>query len=320
MMKGKVTLPYPINQNFTESLREKDDEFTINWNGLTVTVAPKKNTAKNQERAREIATALNQIPEEIKNIDIAPHRRGFFKPNYSPSKVSQNPVSDEEVATLLINDPHLAPRISVVLEKIANRDFRIYIPPGTATAYFLSTDKSSKTSVDLVNEGFGVNQIVYLLTKLHRPETKTVLIEEPEVHLHPSIIRSFVKELCSIIKDEGKQVILTTYSEVLVTSLLAAVRRKDISSTDVKCYLVKKEKKESVFEEQRVNPTGQIAGGLGSFMEGEIEEVKEDDAYLLLIQKKTGGKIITTDNKLVKAIRSKRIPCELRDEFLKRYL
>ncbi|MEM3738683.1 MAG: AAA family ATPase, partial [Thermoplasmata archaeon] len=201
--------------------------------------------------------------------------RGFFKPIYTPTKVSSIPVSEDEVATLIINEPTLAPKISIDLEKILNKDFRVYTPPGTATAFFISTDKSSKTPVNLVNDGFGVNQLVYLLAKLHRPEIGTLLIEEPEVHLHPTVIRSLVRTLCSIIREEGKQIILTTHSEVFVTSLLAAVRRKEIAPTDAKCYLVRKEKHESVFEEQKINSNGQIEGGLASFVEGELEDLKE---------------------------------------------
>jgi hypothetical protein len=52
------------------------------------------------------------------------------------------------------------------------------------------------------------------------------------------------------------------------------VRKKDIKPTDVKCYLVRKEKKSTVFEEQKIDENGQIEGGLSSFMEGELEDLK----------------------------------------------
>ena len=273
-MNAKVNIPYALNRNFTFNIKDKEEEYNVNWNGISSTVSPKQPTAESQQNAVEIARKLNLISEYLKKIDIAPHKRGFFKPNYSPARISPNPTSEDEVATIIINDPNLSPKISVDLEKILNRDFRIYTLPGTATVFFLSTDKSSTTPVYLVNEGFGVNQIVYILAKVHRPEIRTILIEEPEVHLHPSMIRALVKTLCSIIKEEKKQIILTTHSEVFVSSILAAVRRKDITFQDVKCYLVKKERKATEFKEQIIHENGQIEGGLSSFVEGEIEDLK----------------------------------------------
>ncbi|MGQ9571334.1 MAG: AAA family ATPase, partial [Thermodesulfovibrionales bacterium] len=184
------------------------------------------------------------------------------------------PTSEDEVASIIINDPNLSPRISVDMEKVLERDFRLHTPPGTSTVYFQTTDKKSRVPGYLVNDGFGVNQIVYILAKIHRPDIKTILIEEPEVHLHPKMIRSLVKVLCEIINDEGKQIILTTHSEVFVSSLLTAVAGKIISLEDIQCYLALKENKATVFKPQKVQENGQIEGGLSSFMEGELEDLK----------------------------------------------
>lgn len=273
-MNAEITIPYALNQNFAYVIKDKEEEYNVNWNGISSSVSPTQPTAETQQKAAEKSKELNQIPEYLRKIDIAPHKRGFFKPNYSPTLISPNPTSEEEVSTIIINDPDLAPKISVDLEKVLNRDFRTYTPPGTSTVFFQSTDKSARTPVYLVNEGFGVNQIVYLLAKIHRPEIKTILIEEPEVHLHPSMVRALVKTICSVIKEEKKQIILTTHSEVFVSSILVAVRRKDITPKDVKCYLVEKEKKSTKFKEQIIHENGQIEGGLSSFMEGELEDLK----------------------------------------------
>lgn len=275
-MKNKISIPYALNQNFTYTTKmpEEKGEYNVNWNGISSSVSPKQDTAETQQYAMNISQTLNQVPEYIKKIDIAPHKRGFFKPQYSPAQVSLNPVSEDEMASIIINDPNLAPKISVDLETILNRDFRLYTPPGTATVFFQSTDKLSRTPTYLVNEGFGVNQIVYILAKIHRPDIRTILIEEPEVHLHPSMIRALVKTLCAIIKEEEKQILLTTHSEVFVSSILVAVRKKDIVSKDVKCYLVEKERKTTTFKEQKINEDGQIEGGLSSFMKGELEDLK----------------------------------------------
>jgi hypothetical protein len=223
VLECEIPVPYGLNQTFSFSHSEHEEEYVVNWNGISCSVTPKNPTSSTQQRSREIAESINAIGEKIKGIDIAPHRRGFFKPNYTSVSVSPTPTTEDEVASLIINDPNLAPRISVYAEEIFKRDFRLYVPPGTATVFFQTTEKKSRTPGLLVNDGFGVNQVIYLLAKLLRSDVRTLLVEEPEVHLHPTAVRNFARQLCAIVREEKKQLILTTHSELFVSSLLATV-------------------------------------------------------------------------------------------------
>ena len=104
-MNAKVPLPYNAGQSFPFSCRDKEEEFTINWNGFASTVAPKATaTPEAQSQAVSLAEALNGPVEAIKSVDVCPHRRGFFKPSYSPAPLTPTPTSEDEVATLIIND------------------------------------------------------------------------------------------------------------------------------------------------------------------------------------------------------------------------
>jgi len=87
-MRAKINIPYALNQSFTFQRKEKEEEYTINWNGITSTVSPIQPTADTQQRASELTTQLNRIPETLKKIDVAPHKRGFFKPFYTPATIS----------------------------------------------------------------------------------------------------------------------------------------------------------------------------------------------------------------------------------------
>jgi energy-coupling factor transporter ATP-binding protein EcfA2 len=274
-MTGKVSVPYPLNQTFPFTYKQDEDDYSVNWNGITCSVAPTQPTAETQAKAQEIATHMNKSAEVIKAIDISPPTRGFFKPFYTPASPSLTPTTEDEVASVVINDVHLPGRIMIYAEEIFNRDFTIRTPSGTSTNYFMATDKRSRIPVYLVNEGFGVNQVIYLLAKVLRIDVRTILIEEPEVHLHPSVIRNFVKSLCSLAKEEEKQIVLVTHSEQFLFALLGLVVDGILTPDDIRCYLTTKERKNTTFEEQKVHENGQIEGGLKSFMEGEMEDIKK---------------------------------------------
>jgi energy-coupling factor transporter ATP-binding protein EcfA2 len=276
ILRCEIPIPYGLNQTFTFESQFSHGEYTINWNGITCSsVSPKSPTPSTQQKAREMAESINAVPEKIKAIDVVPQRRGFFKPNYTSVPVSPTPTTEDEVASLIINDPDLAPRISVYTEAIFERDFRLYVPPGTATVFFQTTDKKSITPGLLVNDGFGVNQVIYLLAKLLRSDVRTLLIEEPEVHLHPTALRNFARQLCTITREEKKQIVLTTHSELFVSSLLAVVAEGQLSPEEIHCYLCVKEKRQTYLKAQRVHRNGQIEGGLATFIEAELEDLQK---------------------------------------------
>ncbi len=209
------------------------------------------------------------------NIDIVPQRRGFFKPIYSPMNINVSYLWDEdEVATWIINQPELQQRISMDLERICNREFRIYTPPGSPLCEFRVADKVSGTPALLVNEGFGVNQLVYLLSKVEQQD-KIILIEEPEIHLHPELVQKFAHLLVKLVKDNNNQFFITTHHELMVISLLNKVKKQEVDADEIKCFWMNKKDRQSEIIEQKVNNKGQIEGGLENFISPYVEDLLE---------------------------------------------
>lgn len=274
-MTATVPVPYGANQSFAFTHTEGGEEFTINWNGFASTVSAMSGTAEAQSKAVKIAEALNSQVEAIKRVDVCPHRRGFFKPSYSPAPLTPTPTSEDEVATLVINDQNSPPRISINTVEIFDRDFRTHTAPGTATTFLQTTEqKGARVPGLLVNDGFGVNQIVYMLAKIHRPEAGTILIEEPEIHLHPTVIRKFARVIARLAIEEKKQLIFTTHSEQFLLSILACVKEQFLKPEQLRCYHGAREGKQTTFNHEPVSHDGQISGGLSSFMEGELQDIK----------------------------------------------
>lgn len=145
--------------------------------------------------------------------------------------------------------------------------------PGS-TSFYLKTQDSKGFSIDLVNEGFGVNQTLYMLIKLLKKSTSLAFIEEPETHLHPTAKSKLVDVFTEIIQQENKQIFLTTNSETIVSTVLRKIAEGELDKNDVQFYLSKFENDETVRIPQAVNDKGQVEGGLMPFMEAEMEYLK----------------------------------------------
>jgi len=277
-LKGKlelpVSFPYPMNQQTTLDIKIDEVTFNISWNGITSKVQIDSQDQKAKEKAERLAIFLNAPAEQLRKLSVVPLRRGFSKPSYSSVSITPWLITEDEIASYLSSNKYLVSRISYYLEQILDQDFRVNVQPGTAIFSLDTTNKKTGVSSELVNEGFGVNQLVYILAKSLSTDINWVWIEDPEIHLHPTAIRRFVSALVNIYREEGKQFVLTTHSESLVSAFLAVIVNGNLKPSELACYLVQKEKKITQFNRQIVNEKGQIEGGLNSFIEGELEDIR----------------------------------------------
>lgn len=277
--KLDVSFPYPANKEsrfsfkdvYTDNLIALKDE-TIVWTGLHFNSL--NILEENSLESQLLRFIFNYPIYSLEDIDFVPIRRGFTQPYYSPVPLSSSRVStEEEIATIISLDKDLIHKIAFYLEKIVDRHFSIYTTPGTAIFYLQTRHKETGFTTDLVNEGLGTNQLVTLLAKVLQKNNKFICIDEPEIHLHPSVISKLVGVLVEIAEKEGKQFLISTHSEHFITALLKHTHQKDISHEDVKVYYLKKEGQKTVFEHQAINEKGQIEGGLVHFYETELEDL-----------------------------------------------
>jgi len=274
-----VSFPYPINKNTGCDLKEDFGTVKITWNGINsgilVDTPPSTEKRNEQNIVEPILDSMNLPMEELRAVDFIPLRRGFIKPIYSSVPMQQQLLTDEELATLLATDRDLEGKVALYLEKIVDRLFNVRAALGTANFNLQSRDRTTGFVCDLVNEGFGTNQLVTILTKSLRNNMRTICIEESEIHLHPEIMDKLVSAFIDITKNEDKNFIISTHSEHIVLSLLNKVAQKKISPEEIKIYYLSRDGKRVKIEKQEVNEKGQIKGGLKGFYETELKEVKE---------------------------------------------
>ena len=299
-----VTFPYPSNGSAKQQIKLDEINYNISWNGATTQISPDPVTDESTKLANNLMSLMNEIIERIRSVDLIPMLRGFTRPLYGAVSVGTYAQNQDELMTLLSKDSYLDIKISNYLEQIMDRQARIYTPLSTSLIYYKTTEKETKRSMDIVNDGYGVNQLVYLLAKCLNKNVKIGMIEEPETNLHPKVVNKLPKVFIEIARDEEKQLIISTHSENLIVSTLKAVSVKAIKPEDVACYLTTKTKGTSRFERQHISKEGKIEGGLISFISDEL-----DDLTSYLGKPKINEEPISIEDKLsqIKEVNEKNI-------------
>jgi energy-coupling factor transporter ATP-binding protein EcfA2 len=90
------------------------------------------------------------------------------------------------------------------------------------------TVESAGLRLPLEHYGTGVHELIIMLTAVIAAGRKIVLVEEPEIHLHPYLQRRFMEFISS---SDAKHVVLSTHSSALVNS---AERLKDVTIVQLK--------------------------------------------------------------------------------------
>lgn len=284
--KIEIAFPYPANKIEEFEFENENLQVKFNWNGiignvLSVSTAgfidnPADTTqTKIINETTAILKRIFQLPlTEFAKIDFVPLRRGFTQPYFNPVPLSALISTEEEIASLLGSDRDLAGKVTFYLQKIVERSFSVYSPPGIATIYLQTMDKKNGFTADLVNEGLGTNQLVTILAKIMQKSNKFICIDEPEIHLHPSIIDKLVSVLIEMAEHEDKQFFVSTHSEHFINSLLKNVVDGKIKNDEVKVYYLDKTRRETKTEFQEINADGQIKGGLKNFYDTELNNLK----------------------------------------------
>ncbi len=217
---------------------------------------------------------INLYQINLNNINIVSStQRTFTKQTYNAVPLQNQITTEDELATFIALDRDLVSAMSHYTEKILDRVFTVYNIIGAGYFYLQTRDRATGFTSDLVNEGTGTSQVIMILAKALQKNKSFICIDEPEIHLHPSIISKLVDALVEIAYEENKQFLISTHNEHLMSCLLASVADKKMKAEDLKVYYLTKNGKKTEVESQPVNQYGQISGGLKNFYEAELENL-----------------------------------------------
>lgn len=143
----------------------------------------------------------------------------------------------------------------------------VEIAPGSNRWQAKVRTHKNSSEVLLTDVGFGVSQVLPVITLLYYvPEGSTVILEQPEIHLHPLAQAGLADVIVNVAMHRRVQVIVESHSEHLLLRLQRRIAEKVISSADVKLYFCDASKGFSVAEPLQLDLLGNIENWPDKFM------------------------------------------------------
>ena len=134
--------------------------------------------------------------------------------------------------------------------------------------------RPGQSEVLLTDVGFGVSQVLPVITLLqYVPEGSTVILEQPEIHLHPLAQAGLADVIINAAIHRRVQVILESHSEHLLLRLQRRIAEEAIQATDVKLYFCDVPKGSSTLTPLDVDLLGSIRNWPDRFMGDAFGEV-----------------------------------------------
>ena len=153
------------------------------------------------------------------------------------------------------------------------------IAPGSNRWQAKVTVRPSGTEVLLTDVGFGVSQVLPVVTLLQFvPEGSTVILEQPEIHLHPLAQANLADVIINAVTHRNVQVVLESHSEHLLLRLqrrIAEAIPQGVTSNDVSLYFCDWKDGKSKIEKLEVDMFGAIVNWPEHFMGDTFGEVSK---------------------------------------------
>jgi predicted ATPase len=126
----------------------------------------------------------------------------------------------------------------------------------------------------ITDVGFGVSQILPVITLCYyAPEGSTILLEQPEIHLHPRVQAGLADVLIDATTTRGIQIILESHSEHLLRRLQRRVAEEELSPEQAALYFCSVEQGESRLTPLEMDLYGNITNWPKDFFGDEFGEI-----------------------------------------------
>jgi predicted ATPase len=169
----------------------------------------------------------------------------------------------EERVAMWLKDLGLIEHFEVRAVTPGSRLFEVWVQRSLQAPEVLITDV-----------GFGVSQILRVITLCYyAPEGSTLLLEQPEIHLHPRVQAGLADVLIDAIKTRNIQIILESHSEHLLRRLQRRVAEEELRPEQAALYFCTMHQGVSHLEALKLDLFGNITNWPQDFFGDEMGDL-----------------------------------------------
>ena len=148
------------------------------------------------------------------------------------------------------------------------------IAPGSSLYQARVKKNHDGPETTLTDVGFGVSQVLPVLVLLHYvPRGSIVLLEQPEIHLHPSVQSGLADVMLAVARRREVQIIVESHSEHLLRRLQRRAAEGSVRWSELKLYFVSNDDGETKLNDLKLNRWGQIENWPDHFFGDEMGEI-----------------------------------------------
>lgn len=140
--------------------------------------------------------------------------------------------------------------------------------------------QSGAPEVLITDVGFGISQVLPVMVQcFYVPANSTILFEQPEIHLHPSVQSHLADLLIEAIhaREDGEprntQLIVESHSEHLIRRVQRRIAEEELRPEEVAIYFVSQKKGVSKIEALQIDEYGNISNWPDNFFGDDFEDV-----------------------------------------------
>ncbi len=236
------------------------------------------------KRLADTGQSLAGSPVElIRSVHPVYPLRGFEEwgspqPMYPARDMDRLALADRSVAltSVLASDRKLRNQVSERLQELVGIGIDIETAGINRVKIFAKPVGAGGPETPFANEGTGTNQLPFILVPVAlAPRHETVLLSEPEAHLHPKAQSELTALLLTVAKKQNLQFFIETHSEHVLHRLLHAIGKGELTKEELALYYFVNEDGRANVKRLAINDLGQVEGGLPGFFEQSLTELTE---------------------------------------------